>query len=83
MSISFTERGHRQRARVGASGSDRGQSPRARARGAEGPVGTDQRDRPRERAAQEGGGHSAFQSSHVGHGEIAVQVFTISVDLIC
>lgn len=65
-----TEHGHREGERVGAAGSYRGQSQREGAGGAEGPFRTDQRDRPRKGAAQEGGGHPAFQSSHVWYGEI-------------
>lgn len=63
--LSPTERGHREGARVGATGSYRGQSQREGAGGAEGSIRTDQRDRPRKGAAQAGRGHPAFQSSYV------------------
>lgn len=71
----LSERGHWEGARVGTAGSHRGQSQRKGEGGAEGPIRTDQRDRQREGAAQEGGGHPAFQSPHVRYGEILHTLF--------
>lgn len=63
---------------VGAAGSHRSQSQRKREGSTEGPIRADQGNRPRARAAQERGGHPAFQSSHVGHGEMAAGNFHFS-----
>lgn len=62
--------------RVGTAGSHRGQSPGKREGGAESQIRADQGNRPRARAAQERGGHPAFQSSHVRHGAMAAAMFT-------
>lgn len=68
--ISPAERWHWEGARAGTPGSYWGQSQREGAGGPEGSIRTDQRDRPRKGTAQEGGGHPAFQSSNVWHGEV-------------
>lgn len=68
--ISPAERWHWEGARAGTPGSYWGQSQREGAGSPEGPIRTDQRDRPRKGTAQEGGGHPAFQSSNVWHGEV-------------
>lgn len=75
--LSSTECGCREGTRIGTAGSHRGQSQRKRERSAEGSIRADQGNRPRARAAQERGGHPAFQGSHVRYGQIASGDFHI------
>lgn len=77
ITLSSAECGRGEGTRIGTAGSHRGESQRKRERSAEGPIRADQGNRPRARAAQERGGHPAFQSSHVRYGQTASGDFHI------